>query len=374
MIIGIPKEIKNSEERVAIIPSHVAILKERGHRVLVQKSAGLGSGISDKEFQKAGAEIIEDAETIWKTADVICKVKEPLGPELDFLKYLNGKILFTYLHLSGAEKKLTELLLENKVTAIAYETVEDKDGSLPLLKPMSEIAGVLALQEGSHYLLRRFKGRGVTLGEISGIEPAVVVVVGGGAAGAKAARTAVGMGAKVILLEIKKERIEELKNQFSGFKNLEVVESTPENLNYWVIKADLLVGAVLIKGAAAPKVITKEMIYQMKAGSVVVDISIDQGGCTELSRPTDYKEPIFYSENGVIFYCVPNMPSQAAGQATIALTAATFPYLLVLTEKGLSRVIKEDIGLKKGINIHNGYICYKQIAKDLQMMDKYKSQ
>ncbi len=372
MIIGIPKEIKDNEERVAIVPSGVKSLKEKGRGILIEKGAGFGSGIFDEEFQEAGAEIMENAETIWQSADLILKIKEPIGQELDYLKYLNGKILFTYLHLSGVDQKLTEALLKNNVAAIAYETVEDKNGKLPLLSPMSEVAAIIGIQEGAHYLMRKFKGRGLTLGKITGIEPATVVIVGGGVVGTKAAETAAGMGANVILLQKKGERFDELKSYFGRSENVKIIESNKENLGAYVPRADLLVGAILIKGAAAPKIITKEMIFKMNPGSVVVDISIDQGGCSELSRPTTHSDPIYYADNGVIFYCVTNMPGQAARQSTFALTSATLPYLLILADCEFEKAIQNNPGFKKGANTYKGYIVYESVAKDLNMQEKYK--
>ncbi len=367
MIIGIPKEIKDNEERVAIVPDGVLALKAASHQVLVQKNAGLGSGISDEDFIKAGAEIIDSAEEIWKTADIIVKVKEPVKQELDFLKYLKEKILFTYLHLSGVDPKLTEVLLENKVTAIAYETIEDEKGGLPLLAPMSEVAAVIGIEEGAHYLKKRYKGRGLTLGKITGVESATVVIVGGGVVGTKAAETAAGMGSNIILLQIKDQRFDFLKSHFSQFSNVKIIESNSDTLAEYVPQADLLIGAVLIKGATAPKIITKEMIAKMKPGAVVIDIAIDQGGCTELSRPTTHSDPIYYTDNGVIFYCVTNMPGQAARQSTFALTSQTLPYLLKIAEN------QSDPGLKKGFNAFKGFITYEQVAKDLKITEKYKS-
>lgn len=380
MIIGVPTEIKDNERRVAITPIGVKALAERGHVIYIQSGAGLGSVISDDAFVDAGAgraRIISNAEDIWLLADLILKVKEPVGPELEFLKYLRDKILFTYLHLSGVPTKLTEALLKHKVSALAYETVEGKEGGLPLLRPMSEVAGVIAVEEGAHYLKRQFGGRGITLGKITGVKPATVVVVGGGTAGVKAAETAAGMGAKVVVLEVNYDRISNLRLHFARLdfssQQVAIVKSDRESLEQWVAMADLLIGAVLVPGATAPKVITKEMIAKMKRGAVVVDISIDQGGCTELSRPTTHSEPIFRTENGVIFYCVTNMPGQAPLQSTYALTSATLPYLLRIAEEGLEAAIANDAGLAKGLNTYQGYITYEQVAKDLGMAEYYRS-
>ncbi|MBI4836964.1 MAG: alanine dehydrogenase [Candidatus Portnoybacteria bacterium] len=376
MLIGVPKEIKNNEQRVAITPIGVKALVATGHRVVLEAGAGFGSGISDQNFVDAGVSgIFTEPELIWRAADLILKVKEPVGPELEFLKYLKGKTLFTYLHLSGVSKELTEALLRHKVAALAYETVEGKRGGLPLLRPMSEVAGVIAVEEGAHYLKRQYGGRGITLGRITGVKPATVVVVGGGTAGVKAAETAAGMGASVILFEVNYEKIMRLRVQFAEeglLKRINLMQSDEDSLMQIVPWADLLIGAVLVPGAAAPKIITKEMIAKMKTGSVVVDISIDQGGCTELSRPTTHSEPTYRTENGVIFYCVTNMPGQASLQSTYALTSATLPYLLKIAEGGLETAVKNDPGLAKGVNTYEGHITYEQVAKDLEMTGYYK--
>lgn len=373
MIIGIPKEIKNNEERVAITPEGVKTICKKGHRVIIEKNAGLGSGILDSDFKAAGAKICSSALKIWQTADLILKIKEPIKQEIDWLKYLNGKILFTYLHLSGVEKKLTEALIKNKITAIAYETVEDKNGKLPLLAPMSEVAAVLAVQEGSQYLMRKYKGRGVTLGRITGIAPATVVVVGGGTAGQKAAETAAGMGADVVLLQRLGQTFNSLKSHFASHVNVKIIESKPANLKLYIPKADLLISAVLLRGAAAPKLITADLIKKMKPGSVFVDISIDQGGSSEISKCTSHSQPVFYTKNGVVVYCVPNMPAQAARQSTFALTSQTLPYLYKLLDQGFLGAMKNDDGFKKGLNVYNGYITYEAVARDLEMMEYYKS-
>lgn len=372
MIIGIPKEIKNNEERVAITPEGVKTVCEKGHRVIIEKNAGLGSGITNEDFKLAGAEIYDSAEKIWQTADLILKIKEPVNQEIDYLKYLNNKILFTYLHLSGVEKRLTEALIQNNVTAIAYETVEDENGKLPLLAPMSEVAAILAIQQGAEYLMRKHKGRGVTLGKITGIAPAMVVIIGGGTAGQKAAMTAAGMGANVVLLQRAGKTFDNLSSYFSSFDNVKIVESIPENLELYIREADLLIGAVLIRGATAPKLITAEMIKKMNTGSVFVDISIDQGGSSEISKCTSHSQPIFYTDNGVIIYCVPNMPAQAARQSTFALTTQTLPYLYKLLDEGFLDAMKNDEGFKKGLNIYNGHITYEAVARDLRMTEFYQ--
>ena len=372
MIIGIPKEIKNNEARVAITPKGVHELVARGHKVLIEQNAGEGSHISDDDFTKAGAVIADNAESIWREADILLKVKEPVKQELEFLAYLKGKILFTYLHLSGVEKRLTEALLENNVTAVAYETVENENAELPLLKPMSEIAAIIGVEEAAHYLKRQYGGRGMTLGEITGVFPANIVIVGGGIVGTKAARTAAGMGAHVVVLEKNLERISALKNDLGArYTNIEIMESTGETLSNYTRDADVLIGAVLVKGAAAPKIVTREMIANMKKGAVVVDIAIDQGGCTEFSHATTHSDPIFYSENGVIFYCVANMPGQAPLQSTYALTNATLPYILKLANESIE-ALRKDPGFACGLNTYEGHVAYKQVAEDLNLLDNYK--
>lgn len=373
MIIGVPTEIKNNEERVALVPHGVKTLTRAGNEILIQRDAGLGSDISNEAFQKAGATMVKNAEEVWRKAEMILKVKEPLKQEFNFFKYLENKTLFTYLHLSGVDPRLTQALLKHKVTALAYETVENKKGGLPLLEPMSEIAGIIGVQEGAHYLMRQFKGRGVTLGEVGGIESAHVVIVGGGTVGVKSAGTALGMGSRVTILEKNPKRINYLRQTLGRtFSKVSVVISNEKNLKKYTRDADLLIGAVLVKGSAAPHIITREMIENMHVGSVVVDIAIDQGGCTELSKPTTHSKPIFYSENGVIFYCVTNMPAQASLQATYALTAATLPYVLHITKKGLSDALKNDAGFMKGLNTHGGYITYRSVARDLGMQKHFR--
>ena len=374
MIIGVPTEIKNNEERVALVPRGVEALTRAGNEILIQQDAGLGSDISNEAFQKAGATMIKNAEKIWQKADMILKVKEPIKQEFNFFKYLVDKILFTYLHLSGVDPRLTQALLKHRVTALAYETVENKKGELPLLEPMSEIAAIIGVQEGAHYLMRQFKGRGVTLGEVSGIESAHVVIVGGGTVGAKSARTALGMGSRVTILEKNPERINYLRQTLEKkFSKVSIIISNEKNLEKYTRDADLLIGAVLVKGSAAPHIITREMIENMHAGSVVVDIAIDQGGCTELSKPTTHSKPIFYSKNGVIFYCVTNMPAQASLQATYALTAATLPYILDITKKGVGDALKNNQGFMKGLNTHAGYITYRHVAQDLGMQKYFRN-
>jgi len=369
------KEIKKGENRVGLTPIGVKELVERGHSVLVQENSGINAGFPNEEYEDAGATLLSNPLEIVKKADILIKVKEPIEEEYVLLENFKGKILFTYLHLSGVTKSLTEKLLENKITGIAYETVRDEKGQLPLLKPMSQVAGVLAIQYGAQYLQKKYNGRGISLGKIDNTTPAEVVVVGGGVVGAKAAITAAGLGANVTLLELKDERISQLKNEFKEFlgenlyKNVSFLKSNEENLKESVKKADLLIGAVLVAGAKAPIVVTEEMVKSMKNGSVIVDVAIDQGGCIWGSKPTTHENPI-YNLDGKIFCCITNMPGQVALQSTQALTSATLPYLLKLADKGID-ALREDKNFAKGLNTYNGRITYKKVAEDLGMEEYY---
>lgn len=371
MIIGVLKEIKNNENRVGLIPVGVKKLVEGGHIVVIQNSAGDGAGFFDEEYKEAGGIISKSPLDIVKRCDILVKVKEPIPEEYYLLDKLKGKTLFTYLHLAAADKRLTEKLLENNITAIGYETVEDDKKNLPLLKPMSQIAGVLSIQYGAEYLQKKYKGRGITLGEIDNAPRAEVVVVGGGTVGVAAMRTAVGMGANTTLLEIKDERIEQLKREFDCFKNLLILKSTKENLVESIKKADFVVGAVLVAGAKAPIVVTKDLVDLMKTGAVLVDVAIDQGGCIYYSKATTHANPIFYVD-GKIFCCITNMPGQVALQSTQALASATFPYLLNMANRGVLETLRNDINFAKGINTFDGKICCEAVAKALSMMEKYE--
>ncbi|MEK7146018.1 MAG: alanine dehydrogenase, partial [Patescibacteria group bacterium] len=316
-----------------------------------------------------------------KAADILVKVKEPLPEEYNLLEQFEGKTLFTYLHLSGVDKRLTKVLVNSKITAIAYETLEDEHGRLPLLAPMSEVAGVLAIQYGAEYLQKKYGGRGVTLGTITGTGSALVVIVGGGFVGATAARTAAGMGARVKLFDISQKRVDELNAEMKEFlgpnlgKNFEAIVPSGENFNDALKEANLLIGAVLVAGAKAPVVVSEEQIKSMKEGSVIVDVSIDQGGCIWGSRSTSHSEPV-YDLYGKIFCCVPNMPGQVSRQSTMALTNATLPYLKMIAKEGAVSVIKNSLAgdgrMARSLNSYNGYITYESVAKDLGMMDIYK--
>ncbi|MBM3200370.1 alanine dehydrogenase [Candidatus Woesearchaeota archaeon] len=374
MKIGLPKEVKTKENRVALKPSDVNSLVTAGHQVFVEKNAGNGAGYSDSEYVKAGATIVNTAREAYD-AEIVVKVKEPIKQEYELLK--PGTILYTYLHLAASEetKELTKMLLEKKITGIAYETVENKKGELPLLKPMSLIAGQLAIDYGARFLQTFQGGRGLLIGEVEGAEPTHIVVLGGGNVGYGAAIKAAGTKAKVSILDINPEKIKWLEKEFKKinkiYKNVEIVQSSKEKLAEYVKQADLLVGAILLTGGKAPKVVTKDMIKSMKEGAVIVDVAIDQGGCTELSKSTTHENPV-YTEDGKIFCCITNMPGSVARTSTQALTKQTFPYLLNLANKGFKKSLK-DKGFAKGVNTYQGFITYSAVAECLGMKDQYKA-
>src|SRR3989339_803797 len=376
MIIATLKEIKDNENRVGLTPSGVKEIKKFGHHIIVQKKAGEGAGFSDSEYLEAGCELMDEPLEIVQKADIVVKVKEPLSQEYSLLDNMIGKTLFTYLHLSGVDPKLTIKLMENSITAIAYETVEDENGKLPLLAPMSDIAGVLAIQYGAEYLQKKYHGRGITLGDICNTEPANIVIVGAGHVGIKAAKTAGGMGSKVILFDVNEKVIEKAKEELSEYlgpnlsKNVRVIKNE-ENIFIEAIKnADLLIGAVLVAGTKAPEVVKEHHIKLMKKGSVIVDVSIDQGGCIWGSRATSHSHPI-YEIDGKIYCCVANMPGQVARQSTQALTNAKLPYLLKMANQGIIQSLHQDYRFARGLNTYQGNITYESVAKDLQMEDKF---
>lgn len=381
MIIGVLKEIKNNENRVGLTPKGARELVSHGHRVLAQQNAGSGAGFTDQEYKDADAEVIEASSDIVDACDILVKVKEPLQSEYPLLKRLRGKTLFTYLHLSGVDPQLTRELLDNEVIGVAYETVEDEHGRLPLLAPMSEIAGVLAIQYGAQYLQKKYDGRGLTLGPITNTDPSLTVVVGGGFVGEKAARCAAGMGARVAIFDVRPERVEQLKKNFTEYlgpvlsKNVEVLVSEPSVLAQKIREADLLVGAVLVPGARAPKVVTEEHVKSMQPGSVVVDVSIDQGGCVWGSKATTHENPI-YKIGEVVFCCVANMPGQVPRQSTQALTAATLPYLLKMADQGVINTVQWSLAhnggrFARGLNTYKGKVTYKAVAEDLGLQSQY---
>ena len=361
MIIGIPGEIKNNEYRVAVVPSGVRTLVESGHRVLVQKSAGAGAGISDAEFKSAGAVILANAGSIFSEAEMIVKVKEPLPREFGLLK--NGQILFTFLHLAP-DPELTQALITQGVIGIGYETVQTENGSLPLLIPMSEIAGKLSIQIGAHYLEKENGGSGVLLGGVPGVNPGNVCILGGGAVGFNAAKIALGMGAHVSLLDISLDKLRYLDDVLGG--RLILLASNSHNIEETVKNADLVIGAVLIPGAKAPKLVNRRIISEMRPGSVMVDVAIDQGGCFETSVPTSFADPVFIVD-GVIQYCVPNLPGCVARTSTFALTNATFPYVLKLANMGYKEALAKDLSLRKGLNVFKGKLTNQRVAAAVGM-------
>lgn len=356
MRVGVPKEIKDHEDRVGLVPSSVAELVRHGHEVMIQAGAGLGAGLEDALYIAAGGRIVPDAETIFRDAGLIVKVKEPLAPERQRLK--PSQVLFTYLHLAP-DRAQTEDLLKSGVTAIAYETVTSPIGTLPLLTPMSEIAGRLAPQVGARYLERTSGGRGVLLGGVPGVPPGEVVVLGGGVSGTHAATIALGMGATVTVVDRSAEVLRRIAVQLPGART---IFSTHDALVQVVRRADLLIGAVLVPGAAAPKLITKEMVGTMKTGSVLVDIAIDQGGCSETSKPTSHSDPV-YVVDGVTHFCVTNMPGAVSRTSTFALNNATLPFVLALADKGWRKAIADDPHLRNGLNVHAGKLTCKPVAE-----------
>lgn len=360
MIIGIPKEIKDKEYRVAITPAGVNVLVTAGHKVLIETAAGVGSAIGDIEYIHSGAEIVSAAQEVFRQADIILKVKEPLPQEYQFFK--NGQILFTFLHLAPMSE-LTAALMKSGIIAVAYETVELKDGHLPLLTPMSEISGKLSVQMGAYFIMKSNGGMGILPGGVTGVEKGHIVIIGGGTVGTNAAKTAIGLGAKVIIIDHNLERLRYLDDIFSS--NVETIASNPYNIEKAVSKADIVIGAVLITGAKAPKLVTKNMVSKMKKGSVIVDVCIDQGGCVETIRPTTHSAPV-YEIDGVLHYGVTNMPAAVPRTSTYALTNATLPYILKLANLGIE-AFKQDIALVKGVNIFKGKITCKAVADALGM-------
>lgn len=360
MVIGVPKEVKDHESRVGVTPAGAKALVEAGHTVLVEHNAGALSAMPDDEFQNAGAEIVGSAYDVWRLAEMVVKVKEPVASE--YKHFREGLTLFTYLHLAPLTE-LTDALLEKKVTGIAYETVRDRAGTLPLLTPMSEVAGRMSVQVGAAYLEKEHGGRGVLLGGVPGVAPGNVVVIGGGIVGTNAAKIALGMGARVTLLDVNLNRLRELDDIFNG--RVFTVASNSYNVERAAMEADLLIGGVLIPGAAAPKIVTRQMVSKMRPGAVVVDVAIDQGGCIETARPTTHSEPSFVVD-GVVHYCVTNMPAAVPNTSTLALTNATFPYVSRLAKLGAKRAMKEDPGIAEGVNTYEGNLTYQAVAQAQQ--------
>jgi alanine dehydrogenase len=357
MIIGILKEIKAEENRVSMTPAGVEEMGQHGHTVLVERHAGSASGFDDKAYLKAGAEIIPEAEGIYAKANMIMHVKEPLPPEYALIG--EDQIIFTYLHLASSEE-LTKVLIESGSVNIAYETIQKDDRSLPLLTPMSEVAGRMSIQEGAKYLEMAQGGEGILLSGVPGVAPATVIVIGAGAVGTNAAKTACGLGAKVYLLDINLDRLRYLSDVMP--RNCFLLKFSPATIRKLIKEADLVVGAVLIPGAKSPKLVTREMVKTMKKGSVMVDVAIDQGGCLETSKPTTHSDPI-YIVDGVVHYCVTNMPGAVAKTSTLALTNATLPYAIEIANKGWKRAFKENPEIRRGANVVRGKVTYKGVAE-----------
>src|SRR5580692_7842332 len=357
MIIGVPKEVKDHESRVGVTPAGVKALVEAGHKVLVEHDAGALSAMPDDEYQTAGAEIVGSAHDVWRLAEMVVKVKEPV--EKEYKHFREGLVLFTYLHLAPLVE-LTDALLASKVTGIAYETVRDRTGALPLLTPMSEVAGRMSVQVGAAYLEKEHGGRGVLLGGVPGVPPGNVCIIGGGIVGTNAAKIALGMGAKVTLVDLNLNRLRELDDIFSG--RLYTLASNAYNIERAAIESDLLIGGVLIPGAAAPKLVTRAMVSKMKKGAVIVDVAIDQGGCIETAHPTTHSDPS-YVVDGVVHYCVTNMPAAVPNTSTLALTNATFPYVMKLAKHGANAAIQDDAGIAAGVNTFKGILTCKPVAE-----------
>ena len=357
MIIGVPKEIKDHESRVGVTPAGVKALTEAGHTVLVETQAGDQSGFPDDDYQNAGAEIVGEAGYVWGKSDMVVKVKEPV--ESEYVYFREGLVLFTYLHLAPV-RDLTDKLLESKVIGIAYETVRDRQNTLPLLTPMSEVAGRMSVQVGATYLEKERGGRGILLGGVPGVPPAQVCIVGGGIVGTNAAKIALGFGARVTLVDVNLNRLRELDDIFGG--RLYTLASNSYNLAQATREADLVIGGVLIPGSTAPKIVTRAMVSRMKKGAVIVDVAIDQGGCVETARPTSHSDPS-YVVDGVVHYCVTNMPGAVPHTSTLALTNSTFPYLLRLANLGAREALKQDAGLADGLNTWLGTLTHRGVAE-----------
>jgi len=357
MIIGVPEEVKDHEARVGLVPSGARALVESGHEVLVQAGAGTGSSIPDEEYRKAGAQIVAEAAEVWGRSDLVVKVKEPQPSEYRHLR--PGLILFTYLHLAPLPE-LTDRLLEAQVNAVAYETIRERDQSLPLLTPMSEVAGRMAVQVGAQYLEAPMGGRGILLGGVPGVAPANAVILGGGVVGHNAAKMAIGLGAHVIIIDRNLNRLRELDDVYSS--QIVTLASNAYTIEESLLQADLVIGAVLIPGASAPRLVRRETVSRMKKGAVMVDVAIDQGGCFETSRPTTHTDPIYFVD-GVLHYCVSNMPAAVPHTSTFALTNATFPYLMELVQRGLEDACRHNRAIYEGVKTYRGHVVYEAVAE-----------
>ncbi len=356
MKIGLPKEIKDNEYRVGLTPAGVNALVNAGHQVFVQKTAGEGSGFADDQYVRAGGELLETADEIWAEGDMIVKVKEPIAPEYPRMR--ENQLLFTYLHLAP-EFELTKQMMERKVTGVAYETITDKQGRLPLLTPMSEVAGRMSVQVGATFLEKMNGGRGILLGGVPGVPAANVVIIGGGIVGTEAAKMAVGLGAKVTIIDRNLDRLRQLDDIF--LSKVQTLASSHFAISEAISHADLVIGAVLVVGAAAPKLVTRDMLHLIPNGAVLVDVAVDQGGCFETTHATTHSNPTYYEE-GVLHYCVANMPGAVPRTSTFALTNATLPYALDLANKGFEKAIKDDEGLREGVNTYAGKLTYEAVA------------
>ncbi len=359
MIVGVPKEIKKEEYRVGIVPGGVRLLAVSGHRVLIERGAGAGAGIPDEEYADAGATLVPSAVEVYSQAELVMKVKEPLPPEYDLLK--PGLVIYTYLHLAPAPE-LTAVLLAKDVIGIAYETIQLPDGALPLLIPMSQIAGRMAVQVGAHYLEKTAGGRGVLLGGVPGVDRGAVTILGGGVVGVNAAKIAVGMGARVTLLDVNQARLMMLDDIFGSA--ITTLISKPDTVERSVRDAHLVIGAVLVPGGRAPVLVTREMIKQMKRGTVIVDVAVDQGGCSATCRPTTHDQPTFVLD-GVTHYCVANMPGAVPRTSTFALTNVTISYALAMASQGVMAAIAGDPSLARGVNVFRGHVTHEAVARDL---------
>jgi alanine dehydrogenase len=357
VLVGLPKEIKDNEYRVGMTPAGVRALVDAGHKVVVERGAGEGSGFEDALYERAGATMLESADEVWAQGEMIVKVKEPIAPEYPRMR--EGQLLFTYLHLAP-DLELTRQLLERKVTGVAYETITDRKGTLPLLTPMSEVAGRMAIQVGAQYLEKMSGGRGVLLGGVPGVPAARVVIIGGGVVGTNSAKMAVGLGAHVTIIDNNLDRLRELDDIF--LSRITTLASSAYAIQGAIAEADLIVGAVLVPGAAAPKLVTREMLKKVPNGAVIVDVAVDQGGCIETTHPTTHSDPTYYVE-GVLHYCVANMPGAVPRTSTFALTNATLPYTLKLANKGFLAAVAGDPGLKEGVNTYAGKLTYEAVAQ-----------
>jgi len=359
MIVGVPKEIKNKENRVSMVVAGVRALTHAGHKVLVQAGAGIGAGISDQEYSAAGATIIDTAKDVFAKADMIVKVKEPLPEEYDLVR--DGQILSTYLHLA-ADERLTKALFDRKIVGIAYETIQPADMSLPLLAPMSAVAGRMATQIGATYLQKHQGGKGMLLGGVTGVARANVTILGGGVVGVNAAKMAVGLGAKVTILDVNVDRLEYLNDIFGN--SIHTLYSNNEQIERSVIESDLVISAILVPGAKAPKLVTRQMVSRMQPGGVIIDVAVDQGGAVETCRPTSHEHPTYTVDN-IIHYAVPNMPGAVPRTSTYALTNVTLKYALMLANLGWKEAVSKDPALYKGVNISHGKLTYRAVAEDL---------